>query len=317
MVDTVVAILNRNHGSQLRLCLDSLLNQNLEGVVIVVVDGNSTDDSLQILEEYAKRDQTVQFFIQKTRGTGKARNELIEYVETHFPEAKRIVWGDAENLYHKKYLGALASIDADVVGGINVIDSDSLLSQSLWGYYNGFGGKIMVGNNESIRVNIYEKHRYEPITRTEDFFFYKQLKKDHWKFEKAYDALCYIKTAESFSEFIRWESSRTMGLLEGARLTGKLPQLLATYLGLVFAILLYFALLPIVFLAEPILGVFYVSILIFISVFMWIRGLRYIKKPRKFTALFFVPVFILDSFTVLFFLLKGLSQRQAYRANNI
>jgi glycosyltransferase involved in cell wall biosynthesis len=306
MVDTVVAILNRNHGPQLRSCLNSLLEQNLDETVIVVVDGNSTDNSLQILEEYLKNNPRVRFFIQKTRGTGRARNELIEYVETFFPEAKRIVWGDSENLYHKNYLGALTSIDADVAGGVNVIDSDSLLSQALWGYYNGFGGKTMVGNNESVRLNVYKKHRYEPITRTEDFFFYKKLKKDGFKFENAHDAICYIKTAESLSEFMQWESSRTIGLLEGARLMGKLPSLLATYFCLVLTILLYFALLPIVFLTQPILVAFYVSILAVISLFMWIRGRRYIKKPRKSTILFFIPVFILDPFTVLFFLIKGL-----------
>jgi len=306
MVDTVVAVLNRNHGPQLRSCLNSLLKQNLDETIIVVVDGNSTDDSLQILEEYAKNDQLVQFFIQKTRGTGKARNELIVYVETRFPEAKRIVWGDSENLYEANYLSSLNNKDADIVGGVNIIDSDSPLSQSLWWAYNGFRGKTIVGNNESIRFGLYKKYRYAPIARTEDFFFYKQLAKDGVRVEKTAEAICYIKTAESLPEFISWEKSRTAGLLEGAKTMGRLPSLLATYLGLVFTILLYFGVIPFIFLINLFFTFLYVSVLLVISTFMWLRGRRYVKHPRKLTALLFIPVFILDPFAVLFFLIKGL-----------
>jgi len=315
MVDTVVAILNRNHGPQLRSCLDSLLKQNLNGTVIVVVDGNSTDDSLRILEEYAKDDRRVQFFMQKTRGTGRARNELIQYVETRFPEAKRIVWGDAENIYHRNYLSSITTIDADIVGGVNIIDSDSPLGQSLWWYYNGFWGKTVVGNNESVKMNLYKKYHYEPITRTEDFFFRKQLEKDKARFAKDSNAVCYIKTVESLSELIHWEKSRTLGLLEGAKLTGRVPSLLAPYLGLVSAILLYFMLLPFVFLTNPLLAALYISILVVIPSYIWIRGRRYIKQPLKLTVLFFIPVFILDPFTVLFFLLRGIIRRQANQPN--
>ena len=311
VVETVVAILNRNHGPQLRLCLDSLLSQNPDDAVVIVVDGNSTDDSLQTIEEYSRKDKRVQLLIQKSRGTGKARNELIEHVQTCFPEAKRIVWGDSENLYHEDYLNAIRSVDADVVGGVNIIDSDSPLSQALWWAYNGLTGKTVVGNNESVRASLYGNHRYPPITRTEDFFFCRQLREDGARFSKTYDAICYIKTAESLREFVQWERSRTQGLLEGARITGRLMALLATYVGVVSAILLYFVIAPFIFSLSLLLGFLYIAIFLGISAFMWIHGRRYLRRPRKLTALFIFPVFILDPFAVLLFLARATLPKHA------
>ena len=39
----------------LRQCLDSVVNQTLEDIEIICVNDGSTDNSLQILEEYTKK----------------------------------------------------------------------------------------------------------------------------------------------------------------------------------------------------------------------------------------------------------------------
>ncbi|MBQ9758168.1 MAG: glycosyltransferase family 2 protein, partial [Opitutales bacterium] len=40
-------------------CLDSILSQTLKEIEIIAVDDCSTDDSLSILEDYAKRDRRI------------------------------------------------------------------------------------------------------------------------------------------------------------------------------------------------------------------------------------------------------------------
>ena len=40
-------------------CLDSLINQTLKDIIIYCVNDGSTDASLQILEEYAKKDSRI------------------------------------------------------------------------------------------------------------------------------------------------------------------------------------------------------------------------------------------------------------------
>lgn len=48
-----------NTGIYLRECLDSVLNQTLKDIEIICVDDESTDNSLSVLEEYAKKDDRI------------------------------------------------------------------------------------------------------------------------------------------------------------------------------------------------------------------------------------------------------------------
>ncbi|NLY46853.1 MAG: glycosyltransferase family 2 protein [Tissierella sp.] len=62
----------------LRQCLDSVINQTLQDIEIICVNDESTDDSLAILEEYAKRDSRINVLSQKNAGAGAARNKGLE-----------------------------------------------------------------------------------------------------------------------------------------------------------------------------------------------------------------------------------------------
>ena len=58
----------------LRECLDSVINQTLKDIEIICVDDGSTDNSLEILKEYAKKDKRLKVFTQKNQGAAVARN---------------------------------------------------------------------------------------------------------------------------------------------------------------------------------------------------------------------------------------------------
>ena len=58
--------------------LDSLLNQTLNDIEIICVDDGSTDNSLQILESYAKKDSRIIYVTQENKFAGVARNHGIE-----------------------------------------------------------------------------------------------------------------------------------------------------------------------------------------------------------------------------------------------
>lgn len=55
-------------------CLDSVINQTYKNLEIVCVNDGSTDGSLQILEQYAKRDNRIKIISQKNAGLNGARN---------------------------------------------------------------------------------------------------------------------------------------------------------------------------------------------------------------------------------------------------
>ena len=63
----------------LRQCLDSLINQTLKDIEIICVNDGSTDNSLEILQSYAKQDDRIKVINQENGGAGSARNKgMIE-----------------------------------------------------------------------------------------------------------------------------------------------------------------------------------------------------------------------------------------------
>ncbi len=59
-------------------CLDSLVNQTYSNIEIICVNDGSTDSSLQILEEYARKDERIKIINQENQGVSAARNNGID-----------------------------------------------------------------------------------------------------------------------------------------------------------------------------------------------------------------------------------------------
>ena len=62
----------------LRQCLDSVVNQTLKDIEIILVDDGSTDSSLSICNEYAQKDCRIKVLKQNHKGAGAARNKGLE-----------------------------------------------------------------------------------------------------------------------------------------------------------------------------------------------------------------------------------------------
>lgn len=73
-----------NVDKYLRQCLDSLLNQTLKDIEIICINDGSTDNCLQILEEYAKKDIRIKVISQRNKGLSGARNTGIEYINSQY-----------------------------------------------------------------------------------------------------------------------------------------------------------------------------------------------------------------------------------------
>ena len=59
-------------------CIDSLLNQTLKEIEIILVDDGSPDRSGEIADDYAKKDNRIKVIHQKNAGLGPARNSGIQ-----------------------------------------------------------------------------------------------------------------------------------------------------------------------------------------------------------------------------------------------
>ena len=73
-MDISVVVPVYNTSRFLRQCVDSLINQTWKDVEFILVDDGSTDDLLEILKEYQKRDARIKVLEQKNLHAGVARN---------------------------------------------------------------------------------------------------------------------------------------------------------------------------------------------------------------------------------------------------
>ena len=69
----------------LRKCLDSLVNQTLKDIEIIVVNDGSPDNCQSIIDEYVKKyPKMVRSFIKENGGQGSARNLGLDYINGEF-----------------------------------------------------------------------------------------------------------------------------------------------------------------------------------------------------------------------------------------
>ena len=71
-VSVIVPVFNTE--KYLKKCVDSILNQSLKNIEIIFIDDGSNDNSLGILEEYAKIDKRIKIISKLNEGQGVARN---------------------------------------------------------------------------------------------------------------------------------------------------------------------------------------------------------------------------------------------------
>lgn len=62
----------------LRKCLNSLINQTLKEIEVIIINDGSTDNSGKIVDEYAKKDSRVKVIHQENQGLSFARNQGIK-----------------------------------------------------------------------------------------------------------------------------------------------------------------------------------------------------------------------------------------------
>lgn len=80
----------------LGICIESIINQTLKDIEIICVNDGSTDDSLYILNEYAKRDYRIKVCDKTNGGSSSARNAGLDIAEGDY-----ILFVDADDILEK------------------------------------------------------------------------------------------------------------------------------------------------------------------------------------------------------------------------
>ena len=123
MVSVIVPVYNVEE--YLRQCLDSIVNQTLKEIEIICVNDGSTDSSLQILEEYAQKDERIKIITKENEGLGAARNTGMAYATGEyigFVDSDDWVELDA---YEKLYINAKSHNSDMVMCPIHIYDDNT------------------------------------------------------------------------------------------------------------------------------------------------------------------------------------------------
>lgn len=88
-----------NHGKFLQETVDSVLNSDYASLEIIIVDDESTDNSLDVAQQLAEKHGNIQVFQQKNGGPSKARNLGIKEAKGQI-----ILPLDADDLISKEYI---------------------------------------------------------------------------------------------------------------------------------------------------------------------------------------------------------------------
>ncbi len=106
-------------------CLDSLINQTLKEIEIICVDDESTDDTPQILQEYAQKDKRITVIRQKNGGAGAARNNGMQYATGEYLSILDCDDFFEPDMLEKSYLAAKENNLDIIVFGCDFYDNDT------------------------------------------------------------------------------------------------------------------------------------------------------------------------------------------------
>jgi glycosyltransferase involved in cell wall biosynthesis len=107
----------------LKECLNSIINQTFKDIEIICINDGSTDNSLKILNTYAKRDKRIKVINQKNEGLSVARNNGMNVAK-----GKYICFIDsddwADKNYCKKLYTTAEKFNSDFVMGESQVYSE-------------------------------------------------------------------------------------------------------------------------------------------------------------------------------------------------
>lgn len=94
-----------NGSEWLRESIDSVINQTFKDFELICVDDSSTDNSVEILQEYHQKDNRVKYFTKKNEGPGAALNAGIEIAQGEY-----LCFIDQDDKYSENYLKIMLNI---------------------------------------------------------------------------------------------------------------------------------------------------------------------------------------------------------------
>lgn len=93
-------------------CIESILHQTYENIEVIIVNDGSTDNTLSVLSNYAKKDRRIAIYNQKNRGVSATRNVCLKNAHGDY-----VLYVDADDWIEANMIQQMLELmkDADIV----------------------------------------------------------------------------------------------------------------------------------------------------------------------------------------------------------
>jgi len=148
-----IVIVNWNHGLFLKECIKSILFQDFKDFELIIIDGGSTDNSLEVIQEF---DDGIHYWIsEKDSGQSEAFNKGFRISQGEF-----LLWVNADDILLPGALSVCASVIINnptcdwIAGNTIFLDSNGQIVKcakgSRWNDFNNGGCFIPVFGPSSV-----------------------------------------------------------------------------------------------------------------------------------------------------------------------
>lgn len=210
-------------------CLQSVLTQTLKDIEIICVDDGSTDHSLQILQDYQKRDKRILLYQQENLGAGRARNNALKRAQGEFISFMDADdWYPYENTLESLYFAAIKNKVLIAGGSIASVNSEGKWSQNyneqlkgncflkdgIWDYKDyqyDYGYQRFIYNREMLEKC---EIRFPDHRRYQDPPFFINAMLQAKKFY-AMSAVTYLYRSQP--GHVKWTREKVSGLIQGLK----------------------------------------------------------------------------------------------------
>lgn len=147
-----------NDENHLEECLDSIINQSLKDIEVICIDDGSTDNSVNILNNYSTKYDFIKIYSQKNEGPGNARNNALKKASGDY-----IVYLDSDDIFIDK--NALEIMyDAAIKFNTNVVSANL---------------KVIIENGDLVKSYNLPRFEHEGFISIQDYgipwSFYKNI----------------------------------------------------------------------------------------------------------------------------------------------